>query len=408
VRGEERLKGVRVEKHNIKKTHPMWKTIDCLCFKSKNLYNYANYIIRQEFFKNKIWIRDRELDKMIQSHDPYKELGSQAAQKTLQLLDKNWKSFFVSLKDWSKNPCKYLGKPKLPKYKSKNGRYILSIKNIQCRIENGYLIFSWKPLKAFKIKTNVTDKLMQVRFVPKESHYVLEIVYEIDVPECSKESSRIVGIDLGIGNFATLSNNSGIKPFIINGKGIKSINQYYNKKKAILQSELMLKEKKHWSNRLQRLTDKRNNKIDCFLHKSSKYIADWCIENQIDTIVIGRNKEWKQESSMGDKVNQNFINIPHYEFIKKLKYKCENVGIVFIETEESYTSGTSFLDGEMPVKENYDKSRRISRGLFKSNNSRLINADLNGAYQIIKKAFPNALVEGIEDVDLHPVRVNLI
>jgi len=124
-------------------------------------------------------------------------------------------------------------------------------------------------------------------------------------------------------------------------------------------------------------------------------------------VIIGKNNGWKQESKMSKKVNQNFVGIPYDLFIQKLQYKCENVGIKFITTEESYTSGTSFLDNELPVKENYNKKRRVYRGLFKSNAGRLINADLNGAYQIIKKVIPNAFVEGIEGVGLHPVRVNL-
>lgn len=142
-----------------------------------------------------------------------------------------------------------------------------------------------------------------------------------------------------------------------------------------------------------------------------KFIFDWVDENSvsldIDTIVVGRNKEWKQECSMSKKSNQNFIFIPHEEFINKLRYKAQNVGIEVIDHEESYTSGTSFLDNELPEKKYYDKSRRIKRGLFKSNNNVIINADLNGSYQIIKKVFPKAFVDGIEGVGLHPVRINV-
>lgn len=399
----------RVEQHNIKKNNKSFNIIDSLCFSSKNLYNYANYIIRQEFINNNKWIRDNELDKLLQQHETYKELGSQASQKTLQLLDKNWKSFFVAIKDWNKHPDKYLNRPRLPKYKDKNGRSALILKNIQCSIIDGYLKFSWKPLKHLNglFRTKVKGKLLQVRFVPHKSHYTMEIVYETEVPECNLESSRIIGIDLGVDNFATVSNNAGLQPFIVNGRIIKSMNQYYNKKKAELQSELMLNNKKHWSNRLQQLTDKRNNKIQYFIHKASKYIVDWCVLYEIDTVIIGRNKLWKQDSKMSKKVNQEFISIPFEVFIRTLKYKCENNGIRFIETEESYTSGTSFLDGELPIKENYDKSRRIKRGLFKSAKNIIINADLNGSYQIMKKVFPDVFANGIEGAGLHPIRVNL-
>lgn len=385
----------------------MFLTIDDYCFRAKNLYNYANYLTRQEFINNGKWIRSNNLDKMLQSHETYKKLGSQAAQKILQLLDKNWSSFFKTIKDWSKNKNKYLGRPRLPKYKDKNGRSVLMLKNIQCRIKEGYLIFGWKPFRNFKIKTNVVDKLMQVRFVPKGNHYVMEIVYEKEICEPKNQNKIVIGIDLGIDNFATISNNIGLEPLVINGKGIKSVNQYFNKKKSQLQSALKTKHNKNWSNKIQKLINKRNNKINYFLHCASRYIIDWCILNEVDTIIIGRNKKWKQKSVMSKKVNQKFISIPHELFIQKLKYKAENHGINFIETEESYTSGTSFLDNEKPIKENYNKKRRTKRGLFKSNNGILINADLNGAYQIIKKVFPNAFVEGIEGVGLHPVRVNL-
>lgn len=336
-------------------------------------------------------------------------MGSNVGQQTLKVLDKAWKGFFVSIKDWKKNPSKYLGRPKLPKYKDKDGRFLVGIDNIKVAIVEGYIRFGWKPLKELnnKFKTNVKGKLIQLRFVPKGSCYVMEVVYEIEVPECDSESKRIIGIDLGVNNFATISNNTGLKPFVINGKIIKSMNQYYNKKKAELQSDLKLRYNKNWSNRLQNLTDKRNNKINNFIHKSSKYIVDWCILYNIDTIVIGHNNEWKQESKLSKKVNQNFIGIPYETFIHQLKYKGENNGIKVIETEESYTSGTSFLDNELPIKQNYNKKRRITRGLFKSNTNKIINADLNGSYQIIKKVFPEAFVDGIEGVGLHPVKVNL-
>jgi len=401
----------RVEKHQINKTNSIWKIVDDLCFKSKNVYNCANYIIRQEFINNNKWIRYNELDKLMQQQDCYYELGSQCSQQTLKILDKNWKSFFVSIKDWKKHPEKYLGRPKLPKYKHKeHGRFILTLSNIQFRIKEEYLYFSWKSLKHLNniVKTNVCGKLLQVRFIPYGDNYVLEIVYEVNVPETKNESSNIVGIDIGINNFATISNNIGITPIIINGRSIKSMNQYYNKKKAEFQADLKVRHGKDWSNRLQRLTDKRNNKVDNFLHNASKAIIDWCLFYGIDTIVIGKNDNWKQESKMSKKTNQSFVQIPHALFIEKLKYKAENNGIKVINVEESYTSGTSFLDDELPIKENYNKSRRIKRGLFKSNKGILINADLNGAYQIIKKVFPNVFTNGIEGAGSHPIRLNVI
>ena len=228
------MKVNRVEQHIIKKVHSSWQLIDNLCFKSKNLYNYANYIIRQEFINNGKWIQYNELFQLCKDSEPYKEIGSNVGQQTLKMLDKNWKSFFVAIKDWKKYPDKYLGRPKLPKYKDKEkGRNILGIDNIKFSIKDGYLRFSWSKLKPLNniFKTNAYGRPMQIRFIPKRSHYVLEIVYEIDVPDVNLQQNRIIGIDLGINNFATVSNNSGLQPFIINGKSVKSMNQYLIRKK---------------------------------------------------------------------------------------------------------------------------------------------------------------------------------
>jgi putative transposase len=383
----------------------MWKIIDRKCYDAKNLYNEANYIVRQEFINNGKWIRYNELDKIMQEKDNYYILGSQASQNTLALLDKNWKSFFKSIKNWSKKKGDgYFGKPNLPKYKDKNGRSILIIKNIQCRITNNNLYFSWKPLNKFSgIKTKVNGKLMQIRFVPSGSCYFMEIVYQIEIPEQKCFNNRIAGIDIGVNNFATIANNIGEMPIIINGRVIKSMNQYYNKRK----SEILSKSNMHWNNKAQLLTDKHRNKIDTFTHKASKMVIDWCLFNNIYTLIIGRNKGWKDGVNIGHINNQNFVYIPFDKFIRQLSYKCENAGINFIITEEDYTSGTSFIDNELPIEENYNKKRRIKRGLFKSNNGIKINADLNSAYQIIKKVFPNAFGQWNRGCDLHPVRLNV-
>ncbi|WP_252241610.1 transposase [Clostridium sp. ZBS18] len=403
------MKATRVEKHNITRASPFWSACDELCFKSKNLYNYANYIQRQYFISERKIYKVNDLDKIINKSEPYKELGSQSAQRLLRLLDKNWKSFFVSIKDYSKHPTKYLGKPKLPKYKDKNGRYICELKNIQFRIENGYLVFSLKRLKSYSglIKTNIKDKVLGIRIIPKGSIYVLEIIYEKEIQELKEFNNKICSIDLGVNNFATLVNNIEAKSIVVNGKGIKSINQYYNKKKAYLQSYLKKRHKTDWSNKLDKLQRKRDTKIDYYLHCASKLVIEYCKELDISTIIVGLNKTWKQESKLNKVINQGFVQLPYEQFIAKIKYKAENEGITLFVNEESYTSGTSFLDNEQPIKENYNKSRRVYRGLFVSNKGIKINSDVNGAYQIMKKVFPNAFANGIEGVDLHPVRVNV-
>lgn len=398
----------RIEQHQIKQSHPMYKLIDELCLKSKNVYNYGNYIIRQEFINNGKWIRYRDLSKIMNRSDCFMELGSNSAQMVLRILDKNWKSFFIAIKDWHKNPSKYLGEPNLPKYKKKNGRFICTLTNMQTQIKDGCLYFAWKPLKKFNnlIKTNINGRLLQTRFIPKNNIYVMEIVYEVEIPDIKQESRNICGIDLGLNNFATLTNNVGSKPIVINGKPIKSINQYYNKKLAHYVSILKIINNKDWSNRLNDISVKRFNKINNYLHKASKSVIEYCIGLKIDTIVIGNNLKWKQCINLG-KTNQGFVQIPYETFIKQIQYKAENIGIKVVITEESYTSGTSFIDDELPIKEFYNKSRRIKRGLFKSNSGELINSDVNGSYQIIKKVFPNAFTNGIEGVYLHPIVIKL-
>lgn len=221
------------------------------------------------------------------------------------------------------------------------------------------------------------------------------------------DNGRYVGIDLGLDNFATITNNCGLIPLIINGKGLKSINQYYNKQISHYKSIAKRVNKLDYTNRMSRLTNKRNNKVEDYIHKASRFLVDYCKDNEINTIIIGNNNNWKQNSKMSKKVNQNFISIPYYNFIQKVRYKAEDFGIKVVITEESYTSGTSFLDNELPIKENYNKSRRKYRGLFVSNNGIKINADVNGSYQIIKKVFPKSFDEGIEGIGLCPFKVDL-
>lgn len=415
------MKVNRVEQHRIKKSHKFFPIIDDLCWKSKNMYNYGNYIVRQEFVKTSkekeeglretaIWIQYNKLFDMVKDSEPYKELGSNVGQATLRKLDKAWKSFFSATKDYSKNPNKYLGRPHMPKYLPKeNGRYECDLDNNKFKVVEGYIYFCWKPLKIMNdtFMTNIPEgtKLFQIRFVPKNGEYIMEVVYQIDVPDIEEKAERIASIDLGVDNLITITTNCGVTPLVINGKPLKSINQYYNKKISEMRAELKKRHNSDWSKEMQRFTTKRNNKVDDYIQKATKMVIDFCKENNIDTLVCGYNSGWKQESDMGKKTNQKFVDIPHANIVMRLSYKCETAGILFKTPEESFTSGTSFLDGEEPIKENYDKSRRVYRGLFVSNNGTKINADVNGSYQITKKAFPNAFSNGIVGVGLHPTVV---
>ena len=406
----------RVEKHIIKQNNMYYPMLCDFAHKSKNLYNHANYLVRNEFVKNDKWLRYGELDKILKADlefDDYRQMPTaQSAQQILKLLDKNWQSFFKAIKDWSKNKDKYLGRPKLPKYKTKDGKQILVLTNQNVKLKEGILYFP-KSFKGFTVKPKFVEKenfvsFQQVRVIPQYKTFVLELVYNIEIPDTIlSDNGRYLSIDIGLDNLATVVNNKGLKPFVINGKGLKSINKYYNKQVSHYREVAKRMNNKDYTNRMDSLTRKRNQKIDDYMHKASKYLIDYAIENNFNTIVIGNNKEWKQKSSMSKRVNQSFVGIPHMKFIQMVQYKAQNVGINVILTEESYTSGTSYLDNETPIKENYNKSRRVHRGLFISDNGVKINADVNGAYQILKKVFPKAYADGIEDVALHPIRVSV-
>lgn len=407
----------RVEKHVIKTSSPYYSMLQDYTHKAKNLYNHANYLIRQEFFTNNKWLRYGQLDKILRGdlvYDDYRQMPSaQSAQQLLRLVDKVWVSFFRSIKDWSKNPDKYQGKPKVPKYKSKDGKYVLVLTSQDVKLKNSLLKFPRK-FDGFEVKprfvelSNFVD-FKQVRIVPNYNSLCVELVYTVEIPDNNSEDNGCyLGIDIGLDNLATVVNNKGYEPFVINGKGLKSINKYYNKQMSYYRSISKKVNNKDYTNRLARITEKRNLKVNDCLHKASRRIIDYAIENNYNTIVIGNNKNWKQKSPLSKVVNQSFIGLPHAKLIVLLQYKAQDVGINVVLTEESYTSGTSFLDDELPVKVNYNKKRRVSRGLFISNKGIKINADVNGAYQILRKVFPKVSSDGIEGVALHPVKVSIL
>ena len=437
---------ILTEKHIIKKSNQYFIEIDKLCFLSKNLYNKANYIIRQEFIKTsnekKLGLVDHanylnyyDINRlMIDSNDiDYIQLPRKISNQTLMQLDKNWKSFFASIKDYNKNKSKYKGKPELPNYKDKiNGRFMLiyTLDAISKKeLKNNIVKLSRTNIR---VKTKINSKnIKQCRVIPKGNHYVIEVLYEVKEVELKPNNNRYASIDLGLNNLATIGSNV-IKSIIINGKPLKSINQYYNKNLAHYKSDLnhyinKKGEKQQYgtSNRIKNLTNKRNNKVDDYLHKASRYIINHLVDNNINTLIIGNNKEWKQEINMGKESNQKFVGIPHSRFIWMLEYKAKLLGINVLIQEESYTSKASFIDeDEIPVYKKKDKKcennnigiedndinkhkfsgRRIYRGLYRSKSKKLINADLNGSLNILRKAIPNIEFDnGIEVIAVSPM-----
>lgn len=369
-----------VERHQIQRHNPMYRDLDRLCFLSKNLYNRALYEVRQHYFNTKTFLTGFSLKKQLASCNDYdyRQLPSKVSQQVVLCLEQNFKSFFALVK--KKKSGEYDGIVKIPKYLSKTGRFVLIYTNqaiSRVELKKGFVKLSGTEIKVKTSRTNIN----QVRVVPCGDHIMVEIVYTVpDRPEL-KVNGRYCAIDLGLNNLATVSSNV-LKPFIINGRPIKSVNAYFNKKKSEKQSKLRNGLKT--SHKLKTLSLKRDNKINDYLHKSSTLIVNQLVSNNISTLIVGYNKGWKQDINIGVVNNQNFVSIPHYKFKQMLKYKCELRGIKYLETEESYTSKCSFLDGEIIGKHDNYKGKRIKRGLFRTSEGKLINADLNGSLNILR------------------------
>lgn len=388
-------KSTRVEKHVIKSSNPFFEMLDRFCFLSKNLYNHANFIIRNEMISNGRWIRYEDLDKLLKQDNEFPDYRlmpcSVAAQQTLRSIDAVWKAYFRATEDYEKHPDKYLGAPKFPKYKDKHkGRHPIYLTNQACVLKDDGTISFPRCFKGFKVVPKFIHdsnfvKFNQCRIVHKGNHVVIELVYEIKVNDLKKDNQRYLGVDLGLDNLAAISNNVGLPFYLIDGKGLKSMNRHWNKSVSIAKSKLMKGGSSYTSNRIQKMTYKRNRRVDDYLHKASRWIVDFADRNNINTIVVGKNKNWKQKSNLGARNNQKFVQIPHARFIEMIIYKAEEFGIAVKCVEESYTSKTSFIDSEDPIKLSAYQGTRKYRGLFQTRQGYLINADSNGALQIIKK-----------------------
>lgn len=407
----------RTEQHIIDRQSKWYKMLAEKCYQAKNIYNHGNYLIRQEFINNGKWLRYTEVEQLVKNDDIYTDYWdwnlANSGQQVLRQLDKNWKSFFNSIKDWSKHKDKYLGRPKLPKYLKKDGLCEFALTTNQVNLKSDNLIHFPKSMQGFVIKPQfIYDdrfvKFNQCRVVPKNDRIIIELIYTITIEDKPLDISNIGSIDLGVDNFVTFVDNLGSRPVIINGKGLKSCNKYYNELVSKAKSELDLnKNHQKYSHKLHSITNKRNDRIKHYMHRTSRYIVDLCQSLNITTLVVGKNDTWKQKSNMGKLNNQTFVQIPYQILIQDLTYKCQEAGINVILTDEAYTSGTSFLDNEQPTKENYNQKRRIKRGLFKSNSGKLINADVNASYQIMKKVFCDVEIPADRGFVLNPVRVNI-
>lgn len=396
------------ETHQIRPNHKLYSICDELCFKSKNLYNAALFKFRQSYFDKETntlsWQDIRKIFYQSNQFD-YRELPAKVSNDILKKLGGNISSFWSLVKkpDYNK-------KVRLPRYLHKtNGRFIAEF-NKQTfsnkRDEDNNLVIC-KTSLDLRIPTKVENP-QQVRIIPKVGCYVIEVIYEIKENQ-PKQNQRVASIDLGLNNFATVVTNDGDSPILISGKKIKSINQYYNKivskKKALLPYGVFT------SKSLDRLWLKRNNKISYEIHKITKFLASCFDERDISKVIIGNNGDWKNGINIGKRNNQNFASIPYAKFINQLTYKCQMLGITVIAREESYTSKASFLDyDEIP---NYkDKAthkfsgKRIKRGLYRST-TRKINADVNGAYNIMVKENPSYIIGDRNQLRFNPILIKL-
>ncbi len=398
-----------VERHIVKYSSPMWKQIDHLCFLSKNLYNYANYLVRQSFIFEQKYLGFNQVYHLVKEQPDYQALPRKVSQQVLKVLSQNWKSFFEANQVYQSNPEKFTGKPKLPKYKHKTQGRNLLIYTIQAISKAG--------LKKGLIKLSGTDiiiptfaqNIAQVRIVPKIGQYVIEVVYEKNEHHTVTNPEAVAAIDIGVDNLGALtSNQKDFRPVLVNGRPLKSLNQFYNKTKAVIQSKLS--GEKSTSRRIQKLTAKRNNQVDTYLHQASRWIIDYLDACGIGKLIIGKNPLWKQEVNNGKKNNQSFTSIPHARFVEMLVYKGAMKGITVICSEESYTSKASFLSndpipnyGDEGAKQVKFSGYRETRGMYKIKGKKIrINADVNGSYNIMRKVIPTVFDGGIEEAARHP------
>lgn len=390
-----------------------------LCRLSKNLYNVGLYTVRQYYFQEKKHLRYEFNYHYCKSNENYKRLNTDIAQQTLKVVDRTFRSFYgliSTLKEGS-----YQQKVKLPHYLPKDGYFVLIVPRVkvksgkfrvpmsnQFRQEFGEV---WIP---FPDRINL-DTLKEVRIHPRYNarFFEVEFITEIEPTPAVTQSDSAMGIDLGLDNLAACVDTNGAS-FIVDGKPIKSINQWYNKENARLQSIKDLQGIKGTTERQARLTKNRNNKIRDYLNKVARYIINHCVQNQIGKIVVGFNIGIKQCINIGCRNNQNFVQIPHANLRSKLRALCERFGIAYLEQEESYTSKASFLDSDdLPIynadspREYQFSGKRIKRGLYRTKHGFLVNADVNGAANILRKSKHEALSRVSRGCLAQPLRVKI-
>lgn len=377
-----------------------YKTMKELCRIAKNLTNQAIYNIRQYYFTEGEYLNYQKNYALLKTSDNYKLLNSNMAQQILKEVDCSFKSFFGLLKLAKKG--KYSFKDcKLPNYLSKDGYTTLIIGFVRLNGNKLILPFSNTYKKTHQsveiaIPPVLLDKkIKEIRIIPKANARFFEIqyIYETECIQRNLNTKNALAIDLGINNLVTAVSSKG-NTFIIDGKRLKSINQWYNKEIARLQS---IKDRQHYgerpTNKQRSITLNRNNKVNDYMSKIARKVIDYCILNDIGTLVVGYNETFQQSSNIGKTNNQTFVNIPYGKLRKKIEYLCRLNNIVYMKQEESYTSKASFWDKDIIPVYNADNpkqyvfsGKRIHRGLYQRANGNTLNADVNGALNILNKS----------------------
>ena len=371
---------------------------------AKNLYNQAVYNIRQYYFQEKKYLNYQKNNSLLKSSENYKTLNSNMSQQILKEVDGSFKSFFNLLK--KKNKGMYNAKVKLPSYLPKNSFTTLVIGFVRLNEDTLVIPYSNSFKKnhkkiSIKIPPILLDKnIKEIRIIPKFNARFFEVQYTYEVQEEQRnlDKTHALAIDFGINNLATCVTSKGksfiIKSFIIDGKKLKSINQWFNKENARLQS---IKDKQKYGKkptlRQKYLYNSRNNKVNDYMSKTARKIINYCLENNIGTLVCGYNETFQRNSNIGKANNQTFVNIPFGKLREKLEYLCKLYNLRFVEQEESYTSKSSFFDMDILPKFEADKpqtysflGKRIKRGLYQTSKGYIFNADVNGALNILRKS----------------------
>lgn len=369
------------------------ENISSLCKISNNLYNQALYIFRETLSNEDKWLSYFELDtimkntKNLDGNINYKLLKAQCSQQVLRILDKNIKGYYKSVQDYKKHPNKYKGKPGLPSYRKRGSEFNMYYTNQNCKIKDGKIVLSKElsiDIPQYEKCSDLIKNFKHVRIKPLACGYKIEIIYEVKDAEVSKgREEKIASIDLGIDNLATIVSEDFT--IIFSSKFVKSHNQLFNKTLAKLNSIKDLQKIKGTTRRIKKLYYDREQYIEDVFHKISRKIVNLLIDSKITKLIVGYNKGWKQNVNMGKKNNQKFTQIPFARLVSYLEYKCELVGIEIVIHEESYTSKCDYLAFEKIGKHENYLGRRRKRGLFQSSVGKLINADVNGALNIMRK-----------------------